>query len=88
LHFADGIAETGKVTAGEQMHYGLVAKGHKMVFLSSAELGPYVDHLNHATMVLNPELGIATKQIPKGLKRMKKKLKQLGAEEILGEKIV
>ncbi len=41
-------------TAGKSLHRMLVAAGFEMRFLESAELGRYVDHLNHATMILNP----------------------------------
>ncbi len=41
-------------TAGKSLHRMLVAAGFEMRFLESAELGKYVDHLNHATMILNP----------------------------------
>jgi hypothetical protein len=41
-------------TAGKSLHRMLVAAGFEMRFLESAELGQYVDHLNHATMILNP----------------------------------
>jgi len=41
-------------TAGKSLHRMLVAAGFEMRFLDSAELGKYVDHLNHATMILNP----------------------------------
>ena len=40
-------------TAGKSLHRMLVAAGFEMLFLESAELGQYVDHLNHATMILN-----------------------------------
>ena len=41
-------------TAGKSLHRMLVAAGFEMRFLESAELGRYVAHLNHATMILNP----------------------------------
>ncbi len=41
-------------TAGRSLHRMLVAAGWEMRFLDSAVLGRYVDHLNHATMILNP----------------------------------
>lgn len=48
-------------TAGKVMHQKIIAAGYEMLFLSSAKLGQYVDHLNHATMILNPELGTGKK---------------------------
>ena len=41
-------------TAGRSLHRMLVASGHEMRFLESFELGAYIRHLNHATMILNP----------------------------------
>jgi len=41
-------------TAGKSLHRMLVAAGFEMRFLESSELGKYVAHLNHATMILNP----------------------------------
>jgi len=41
-------------TAGKSLHRMLVAAGFEMRFLESAELSRFVDHLNHATMILNP----------------------------------
>jgi len=42
-----------------ETHYN----GYKMVFLESAFLSKYVIHLNHATMVLHPELGARKKAL-------------------------
>ena len=41
-------------TAGRSLHRMLVAAGYGMRFLESFELGAYIRHLNHATMILNP----------------------------------
>lgn len=41
-------------SAGKSLHRMLVAAGFDMRFLESAELGKYLAHLNHATMILNP----------------------------------
>ncbi len=78
LSFSDG-----KETAGKIMHKKLENNGYKMVFLESAFLSNYVIHLNHATMVLHPELGARKSTIRKGLKRINKALKDLNAEQIL-----
>jgi len=78
LSFSDGQATAGKI-----MHKKLENNGYKMVFLESAFLSKYVIHLNHATMVLHPELGARKRTIRKGLKRINKALKDLNAEQIL-----
>jgi len=63
--------------AGKIMHQKLVAAGYQMIFLPSELLGKYVDHINHATMVLNPELGVRKKTIRGGMFRIKKFYKGL-----------
>jgi hypothetical protein len=41
-------------SAGKNMHLKLEAAGYDMSFLPSDDLGRYICHLNHATMILNP----------------------------------
>ncbi len=72
-------------TAGHEMHHRLTEKNYKMVFLSTEFLSRYLMHLNHATMVLHPELGSRKKTVRKGMKRIKKALKVLKADEIMKE---
>ncbi len=69
--------------AGRAMHKKMVAAGYDMLFLGSAHLGRYVDHLNHATMVLNPELGSSERSVKQGYKRIKQKLRGIDADKIL-----
>lgn len=69
--------------AGKGMHQALVQAGHYMKFLSSEELLPYVDHVNHATMILHPELGASKRSIEKGRKRLLSRLKSVDMEAIL-----
>lgn len=80
LHFADG-----DMVAGKEMHKQLVDAGYKMLFLSSDILGQYIEHINHATTVLNPKLSTREKSITKGLKRVEASLKKLNAEGILSD---
>ncbi|MCJ7616503.1 MAG: glycosyltransferase family 2 protein [Desulfobacterales bacterium] len=80
LSFSDG-----KETAGKIMHKKLLDNGYKMIFLESAFLSKHVIHLNHATMVLHPKLGARKNTIRKGLERINKALKEIKAEEILGD---
>ncbi|KAB7627331.1 glycosyltransferase [Alkalilimnicola sp. S0819] len=72
-------------TAGRKLHQALVAKGHEMVFLPAPALMRYMLHLNHATMVLNPELGSRSRSIRKGLKRIEQGLKTIQAERVLAD---
>jgi len=75
----------GDETAGHQMHCLLTEKGHRMIFLSAKFLSSYLVHLNHATMILNPELGSSSKTIRKGTIRCEKELKCLDSDKILND---
>ncbi len=72
-----------QTTAGKAIHRKMIEAGYEMLFLPTAKLGKYVDHLNHATMVLNPEFGSKKKVYRKGNKRIKKGLRGVNAVEIL-----
>ncbi len=80
LTFSDELETTGKV-----MHKKLIDNEYRMVFLSSEFLDQYIVHLNHATMVLHPELGVGKKAINKGIKRARKEFKRLNANRILND---
>lgn len=80
LHFADG-----DMVAGKDMHKRLVDAGYQMVFLPSDILIKYLDHINHATSVLNPELSRRQSQIGKGLRRIERNLRRMNAEAILND---
>jgi hypothetical protein len=75
----------GDGVAGSVMHRKMLAAGFRMKFLESLELGQYVDHLNHATMILNPELGSSSGNIRRGGKRLRDKLRGIDAEAILAD---
>jgi len=69
--------------AGKVMHQKIVNAGYQMLFLESIFLGKYIDHLNHATMVLNPEFGSSEKMRKQGNKRITSKLLGIDATSIL-----
>jgi GT2 family glycosyltransferase len=77
LRFADQ-----EETAGKIMHKKLVENGYQMIFLPSEELSHYMVHLNHATMILNPELGTDRRNMAMGRRRIKKELRALGVDSI------
>lgn len=77
LHFADG-----DMVAGKDMHQQLVAAGYEMIFLPSDVLIKYLDHINHATVLFNPELS-RQNSVDKRLRRLKNKLKKMNADLIL-----
>ena len=78
--FSDGNAVAGRV-----MHRKMVEAGYRMIFLESERLGRYVDHLNHATMVLNPDLGSKDATVRSGRKRIQAKLRGIDAVGILAD---
>lgn len=73
----------GDMVAGKEMHKRLVDAGYKMVFLPSETLIKYLDHINHATTVLNPELSTRVKSVTKGLRRIQQSLASVHADTIL-----
>ncbi len=75
----------GNDTAGKVMHYKMVQAGYEMKFLSSDFLGRYIDHLNHATSILNPELRRDQKNSGKCEKKIKAKLRGIDAQAILSQ---
>lgn len=80
LHFSDGDQ-----VAGKAMHKALMDAGHEMVFLPSEVLIRYLEHVNHATVVLNPHLSTRQKSVDKGVKRIQASLTRLGAKMILSD---
>ncbi|MFX5187575.1 hypothetical protein ABTC69_18695, partial [Acinetobacter baumannii] len=65
INFSDGDG-----VAGKSLHKSIVDAGSEMEFLSSDHLLHYLDHINHATMILNPKLGASARTIAKGHKRL------------------
>lgn len=78
LHFADGNR-----VAGKYMHKQLVDAGHKMIFLPSRALIRYIEHINHATVILNPYLSTRQKSVDKGMRRIERCLERMNAEALL-----
>lgn len=91
MYRMDVIRELGTGFADEQgvagsvMHRKMVAAGYRMLFLESEQLGQCVDHVNHATMVLNPELGSSAANVRSGRKRVGAKLRGIDADAILAD---
>lgn len=71
----------GDRVAGKEMHRQLVDAGYEMIFLPSDILIKYVEHINHATTVLNPALSSRAKSVDKGLRRIQASLARVSAEE-------
>jgi hypothetical protein len=75
----------GDLVAGKDMHQKLIAHGHDLTFLPSDVLIKYLEHVNHATTVLNPALSSREKSLKKGRYRIKKSLAKLKAESLLAD---
>ena len=80
LHFSDG-----DMVAGKAMHRALVDAGYEMIFLASDVLIRYLDHVNHATTVLNPHLSHHHNSVSKGLRRIEKSLASVRASDVLAD---
>lgn len=72
-------------TAGRVLHRKIVAAGLKMTFLPTQELIKYMRHLNHATMILNPEISGKKTGSPKSRRRIMRELESLKYESLLSD---
>jgi hypothetical protein len=80
----DGFGDSGEC-AGKGMHRKLAEQGFKLIFIPSEKLINYMTHLNHATMILNPEIAGKKTGKPKARKRIKKELRSIGYSQILND---
>lgn len=80
--YTDGFFDSGE-TAGKALHRKLIEKGYQMSFIPTEKLGKYMKHLNHATMILNPEIAGKRTGKPKAYKRIMKELKSVGYDRII-----
>jgi GT2 family glycosyltransferase len=71
--------------AGKVMHKKLIDHGYEMIFLPSSTLINYLDHVNHATLVLNPALDMRQRSVVRGLRRLQKNFLEFNAPEILND---
>jgi GT2 family glycosyltransferase len=67
----------GDDTAGKVMHYKMANAGYEMKFLSSTFLSQYIEHLNHATSVLNPVLRRSGKSTKKEIRALTRKINSI-----------
>lgn len=70
-------------TVGRHVYDRLIELGYQMKFLSSPDLLPYVVHINHATKILNPELGSQPRAISQGQRRIREVLVEINADDVL-----
>ncbi|MFA7230079.1 MAG: glycosyltransferase [Victivallaceae bacterium] len=69
--------------AGKALHRKLVENGYRMLFIPEERMSKYMKHLNHATMILNPEIAGKKTSSHKARKRIMKELKSVSYEQIL-----
>tara|TARA_R110000868_G_scaffold208515_2_gene457978 strand:- start:577 stop:1374 length:798 start_codon:yes stop_codon:yes gene_type:complete len=78
LHFTDG-----DMVAGKFLHKKIIEAGYEMIFIPSDILIQYLEHINHATTVLNPQLSTREKSVVKGMRRIENTVRRLQAEAVL-----
>ena len=71
--------------AGSSIHKHLLNAGYELEFLPVAELSRYMDHLNHATMILNPELAGRRTSGAKSFRKLGSKLDAANYQRILAD---
>ena len=74
--YTNGFNDGGE-TAGKVLHKKLIENGFSMRFLDSDSLSRYVRHLNHATVILNPELQGKSTGKAKQMKRVQKAISDI-----------
>lgn len=72
-------------TAGKSAHKSLLDAGCKIKFLESKALMKYMRHLNHATMILNPETGGRKTCKKSSRERLQRELDGLGYREAVAQ---
>ena len=80
LHFTDG-----DMVAGKYLHKRIVEESYEMIFIPSDILIHYLEHINHATTVLNPELSTREKSVVRGMRRIENSLKRLQADAVMSD---
>jgi hypothetical protein len=63
-------------SAGKSIHRCLTAAGFTMEFIPPEVLIKYMDHLNHATMILNPSIGDRRTSAPKARESLESRMER------------
>lgn len=82
--YTDGFGDSGEC-AGKGMHRKLADKGFELLFIPSHELIKYMQHLNHATMILNPKIAGKKTGKSKARQRIMQELHAIGYNQILND---
>ncbi len=83
IWFTTGIVDG--FTIGKKLYYEIVERGYRTVPIDEFKMASYIDHLAHATMVLNPEFSTRKKTDKKYYKRLKKVLNRKIVHKILAD---
>ena len=70
-------------TAGASLHRKLEEEGGRLIFVEARELMKFIRHLNHATMILNPQSGDRRTARPAARARIRRELDELRCAELL-----
>ena len=65
-----GLGFLSDETAGRELHFTMEAKGYKTHMFPVRHMAKYVAHINHGTMIINPELCERKKTVLAGEKRV------------------
>ncbi len=72
-------------TCGKKLYYELMDRGFKSKVLDPFKMAEYIDHLAHATMVLNPEFTVRDRTEKKCLDQIKKIFDSRLVREIMAD---
>lgn len=75
--------DDGNETAGKVLHRKLEERGFIMEFIGSHDLARHVRHVNHATLILNPEIAGRKTGTEAERRRLRRELDNLGFMEML-----
>lgn len=67
-----GLGFKSQETAGRELFFTMLAQGYRPRLLSSREMSRYVAHINHGTMVFNPDLCERRKTVLSGASRVRR----------------
>ena len=72
-------------TAGREIHFKMLAAGYHITLLPVRKMAEYVAHINHGTMVINPELCERKKTVSQGERRIQRFYSSKQIQEIYND---
>ncbi len=67
-----GLGFLSDQTAGRELYFKMIEHGYRTRLLPVRTMSKYVAHINHGTMVLNPEFEIREKSVSAGERRIRR----------------